>query len=124
MTAQTYTFRVHIGAEPGAVYAALTDAAALRAWLAEHAEVSLPSGERALGYSSSGAGTRPRANGAVSGCSAPSRAGGWPSPGRCRAPRPRSTSRSSPRTAAPWPRSPTPACRRAPPVTRTGSVTC
>jgi uncharacterized protein YndB with AHSA1/START domain len=44
MTVQTYTLRVHIGAKPDAVYAALTDAAALRAWLAEHAEVSLPSG--------------------------------------------------------------------------------
>src|ERR1700751_704094 len=49
MTAQTCTFRVHIGAGPGAVYAALTDAAALRAWLAEHAEVSLPSGGEGAG---------------------------------------------------------------------------
>jgi len=44
MTTQTHTYRVHIGAGPGAVYAALTDPAALQAWLAEHAEVSLPSG--------------------------------------------------------------------------------
>ena len=29
-------------APPEAVYAALTDAAALRVWLAEHAEVALP----------------------------------------------------------------------------------
>ena len=43
-TVQTYTLRVPIGAPPGAVYAALTDAAALRAWLAEHAEVSLDDG--------------------------------------------------------------------------------
>ena len=39
----SYTLRVPIGAPPGTVYAALTDAAALRAWLAEHAEVSLDS---------------------------------------------------------------------------------
>jgi uncharacterized protein YndB with AHSA1/START domain len=44
MTAQTYTLRVSIGARPAAVYAALTDAAALRAWLAEHAEVALDDG--------------------------------------------------------------------------------
>ncbi len=43
-TMQTYTLRVPIGAAPEAVYAALTDAAALRAWLAEHAEVSLDDG--------------------------------------------------------------------------------
>jgi uncharacterized protein YndB with AHSA1/START domain len=44
MTTQNYTLRVPIGAPPEAVYAALTDAAALRAWLAEHAEVSLDHG--------------------------------------------------------------------------------
>ncbi len=44
MTTQTYTLRVSIGAPPPTVYAALTDAAALRAWLAEHAEVSLEDG--------------------------------------------------------------------------------
>jgi uncharacterized protein YndB with AHSA1/START domain len=44
MTTQTYTLRVLIGAPPEAVYAALTDAAALRAWLAEHAEVAMDSG--------------------------------------------------------------------------------
>jgi uncharacterized protein YndB with AHSA1/START domain len=43
-TVQTYTLRVPIGARPEAVYAALTDAAALRAWLAEHAQVSLDDG--------------------------------------------------------------------------------
>lgn len=43
-TMQTYTIRVSIGAPPGAVYAALTGAAALQAWLAEHAEVSLDDG--------------------------------------------------------------------------------
>jgi uncharacterized protein YndB with AHSA1/START domain len=41
MTEQSYTLRVSIGASPEAVYAALTDAAAVRAWLAEHAEVSV-----------------------------------------------------------------------------------
>jgi uncharacterized protein YndB with AHSA1/START domain len=44
MTTQNYTLRVPIGAPPEAVYAALTDAAALRAWLAEDAEVSLDHG--------------------------------------------------------------------------------
>jgi uncharacterized protein YndB with AHSA1/START domain len=44
MTTQTYTIRTPIGAPPEAVYAALTDAAALRAWLAEHAEVALDHG--------------------------------------------------------------------------------
>jgi uncharacterized protein YndB with AHSA1/START domain len=44
MTTQNYTLRVPIGAPPETVYAALTDAAALRAWLAEHAEVSLDHG--------------------------------------------------------------------------------
>jgi uncharacterized protein YndB with AHSA1/START domain len=44
MTTTTYTLRTSIGAPPEAVYAALTDAAALRAWLAEHAEVSMDSG--------------------------------------------------------------------------------
>lgn len=41
MTAQTYTLRVPVGAPPEVVYAALTEAGALEAWLAEHAEVSL-----------------------------------------------------------------------------------
>jgi uncharacterized protein YndB with AHSA1/START domain len=44
MTTQTYTLRASIGALPEAVYAALTEAAALRAWLAEHAEVALDQG--------------------------------------------------------------------------------
>jgi uncharacterized protein YndB with AHSA1/START domain len=44
MTTQTYTLRASIGAPPEAVYAALADAAALRAWLAEHAEVALDRG--------------------------------------------------------------------------------
>jgi uncharacterized protein YndB with AHSA1/START domain len=44
MSTQNYTLRVSIGAPPEAVYTALTDAAALRAWLAEHAEVALDSG--------------------------------------------------------------------------------
>jgi uncharacterized protein YndB with AHSA1/START domain len=44
MTAQAYTLRVLIGAAPEAVYSALTDAAALEAWLAEQAEVSLEEG--------------------------------------------------------------------------------
>ncbi len=44
MTTQTYTLVMSIGAPPEAVYAALTDAGALRAWLAEHAEVSLDGG--------------------------------------------------------------------------------
>jgi uncharacterized protein YndB with AHSA1/START domain len=44
MPAQTYTLRAHIGAPPEAVYAALTDAVALRAWLAEHADVSVDDG--------------------------------------------------------------------------------
>jgi uncharacterized protein YndB with AHSA1/START domain len=44
MTTQTYTLRASIGAPPETVYAALTDPAALRAWLAEHAEVSLDGG--------------------------------------------------------------------------------
>jgi uncharacterized protein YndB with AHSA1/START domain len=44
MTTQKYTLRVSIGAAPETVYAALTDAAALRAWLAEHAEVSVDHG--------------------------------------------------------------------------------
>ena len=44
MTTQTYTLRASIGAPPEAVYAALTDSAALRAWLAEHAEVALDQG--------------------------------------------------------------------------------
>jgi uncharacterized protein YndB with AHSA1/START domain len=44
MSTQNYTLRVSIGALPEAVYTALTDAAALRAWLAEHAEVALDSG--------------------------------------------------------------------------------
>jgi uncharacterized protein YndB with AHSA1/START domain len=43
-TTQTNRLRVSIGAPPEAVYAALTDAAALRAWLAEHAEVSVDGG--------------------------------------------------------------------------------
>jgi uncharacterized protein YndB with AHSA1/START domain len=34
--------RIRIGAPPGAVHHALTDPAALRVWLAEHAEVDLP----------------------------------------------------------------------------------
>ncbi|MGE5830804.1 MAG: SRPBCC domain-containing protein [Micromonosporaceae bacterium] len=34
--------RIRIAAPPGAVYRALTDPAALRVWLAEHAEVDLP----------------------------------------------------------------------------------
>jgi uncharacterized protein YndB with AHSA1/START domain len=45
MTTATYTLRASIGAPPEAVYAALTDAAALRAWLAEHAEVALDQGK-------------------------------------------------------------------------------
>lgn len=44
MTTQTYTLRASIGAPPEAVWAALTDAAALRSWLAEHAEVALGDG--------------------------------------------------------------------------------
>jgi uncharacterized protein YndB with AHSA1/START domain len=44
MTTTTYTLRASIGARPETVYAALSDAAALRAWLAEHAEVSMDSG--------------------------------------------------------------------------------
>jgi len=44
MTTTTYTLRTSIGAPPEAVYAALTDAAALEAWLAEHAEVSVDRG--------------------------------------------------------------------------------
>jgi uncharacterized protein YndB with AHSA1/START domain len=44
MTTETYTLRASIGARPDAVYAALTDAAALEAWLAEHAQVSLDDG--------------------------------------------------------------------------------
>jgi uncharacterized protein YndB with AHSA1/START domain len=44
MRTEAYTLRVSIAAGPGAVYAALTDAAGLRAWLAEHAEVSLDEG--------------------------------------------------------------------------------
>jgi uncharacterized protein YndB with AHSA1/START domain len=44
MTAQSYTLRASISAQPEAVYAALTGAAALRAWLAEHAEVDLGGG--------------------------------------------------------------------------------
>jgi uncharacterized protein YndB with AHSA1/START domain len=40
----TYSLRVSIGAPPESVYAALTDAAALEAWLAEHADVSLDQG--------------------------------------------------------------------------------
>ncbi len=44
MTTQTYTLRASIGAPPEAVYTALTDAAALRAWLTEHAEVALDHG--------------------------------------------------------------------------------
>jgi uncharacterized protein YndB with AHSA1/START domain len=44
MTKQNYTLRVPIGARPETVYAALTDAAALEAWLAEHAEVSMDGG--------------------------------------------------------------------------------
>lgn len=44
MTGQTYTLRASISAPPETVYAALTDPAALRAWLAEHAEVSLDEG--------------------------------------------------------------------------------
>ena len=44
MTTQAYTLRVLITAPPAAVYAALTGAAALEAWLAEHAEVSMDSG--------------------------------------------------------------------------------
>jgi len=40
----TYSLRASIGAPPEAVYAALTDAAALEAWLAEHADVSLDQG--------------------------------------------------------------------------------
>jgi uncharacterized protein YndB with AHSA1/START domain len=39
MTLETYTLRTPVGAPPASVYAALTDAAALEAWLAEHAEV-------------------------------------------------------------------------------------
>jgi uncharacterized protein YndB with AHSA1/START domain len=44
MSTQTYTLRISIDAPPGAVYAALTDAAALEAWLAEHAEASIDGG--------------------------------------------------------------------------------
>ena len=44
MTKQNYTLRVSIGAPPETVYTALADAAALRAWLAEHAEASLDHG--------------------------------------------------------------------------------
>jgi uncharacterized protein YndB with AHSA1/START domain len=44
MTMQTYTLRELVGGPPEAVYAALTDAAALEAWLAEHAEVAMGSG--------------------------------------------------------------------------------
>ena len=44
MTTTTYTLRASVDAPPEAVYAALTDAAALRAWLAEHAEVALDQG--------------------------------------------------------------------------------
>jgi uncharacterized protein YndB with AHSA1/START domain len=44
MATETYTLRTSIGARPEAVYAALTDAAALEAWLAEHAEVAVDSG--------------------------------------------------------------------------------
>jgi uncharacterized protein YndB with AHSA1/START domain len=40
MTEPSYRLSVPIAAPPAAVYAALTDAAALRAWLAEHAEVN------------------------------------------------------------------------------------
>jgi uncharacterized protein YndB with AHSA1/START domain len=40
----SYTLRGIIGARPDAVYAALTEAAALREWLAESAEVSLTDG--------------------------------------------------------------------------------
>jgi len=39
-----FTLRARIAAPPGAVYRALTDPAALRTWLTEHAEVSLPEG--------------------------------------------------------------------------------
>jgi uncharacterized protein YndB with AHSA1/START domain len=44
MTTQTYTLRAPIGAPPETVYAALTDAAALRSWLAEDVEVALDRG--------------------------------------------------------------------------------
>jgi hypothetical protein len=44
MSEQAYTLRAQIGAPPEAVYAALTEAAAQRAWLAECAEVSLDDG--------------------------------------------------------------------------------
>ena len=44
MTTQTYTLRTPVGAPPEAVYAALTDAAALEAWLAEHAEADTDRG--------------------------------------------------------------------------------
>jgi uncharacterized protein YndB with AHSA1/START domain len=39
-----FTLRARLAAPPAAVYRALTDPAELRAWLAEHAEVSLPDG--------------------------------------------------------------------------------
>jgi uncharacterized protein YndB with AHSA1/START domain len=44
MTTQAYTLRASIGAPPETVYTALTDAAALQTWLAEHAEVDLDRG--------------------------------------------------------------------------------
>jgi len=44
MTTTTYTLRAFIGATPEAVYGALTDAAALEAWLAEHAKAAIDSG--------------------------------------------------------------------------------
>jgi uncharacterized protein YndB with AHSA1/START domain len=44
MTEQTYTLEVAVGAPPEVVYAALTTPAALRTWLAEHAEVALDDG--------------------------------------------------------------------------------
>ncbi len=44
MAEQAYTLRTQIGVPPEAVYSALTEAVALRAWLAEHAEVSLDGG--------------------------------------------------------------------------------
>lgn len=95
MTTQTYTLRASIGAPPEAVYTALTDAAALRAWLTEHAEVALDHGvyefwgrftlegergrQRLLAFKAGGSASR----------------GGW------RAPGPRSRSRSTARTAVP-----------------------
>jgi uncharacterized protein YndB with AHSA1/START domain len=41
---ETYTLQVAVGAPPATVYAALTNPAALRTWLAEYAEVALDDG--------------------------------------------------------------------------------